>query len=189
MLMLNQRTYIVMSPPSRLLHGGLAYTTPAMVLPKLVSTKVQESRTSNGGQKNNRASRDMPVVFHPFSSKKSVPGSQVVRRREHSCCLALFCVHGIQSTYKKMGTVRMKQPGPCDLSCSSIHSPDLAVQCRTMPYRILPRVTLPYRGQECNDEVLKAAPETVPWLARLALTRNTVIMPMTNSIGYYNTVR
>ncbi|CAN0503642.1 unnamed protein product, partial [Ectocarpus sp. 8 AP-2014] len=28
-----------------------------------------------------------------------------------------------------------------------------------------------------------------PWLARLALTRSTVIMPMANSIGYYNTDR
>lgn len=47
-----------------------------------------------------------------------------------------------------------------------------------------------YRSmQECNDEVLEASPEMVPWLARLALTRSTVIMPMTNSIGYYNTVR
>ncbi len=43
--------------------------------------------------------------------------------------------------------------------------------------------------QECGDESLKASPESVPWLARLALTRSTVIMPMTNSIGYYNTVR
>jgi len=43
--------------------------------------------------------------------------------------------------------------------------------------------------QECGDESLKASPESVPWLGRLALTRSTVIMPMTNSIGYYNTVR
>lgn len=43
--------------------------------------------------------------------------------------------------------------------------------------------------QECDNEVLRAAPESVQWLARLALTRSTVIMPMTNSIGYHKTVR
>ncbi|CAM9916764.1 unnamed protein product [Scytosiphon promiscuus] len=44
-------------------------------------------------------------------------------------------------------------------------------------------------AKECDDEVLRASPESVPWLSRLALTRSTVIMPMTNSIGYFNTVR
>ncbi|CAM9561745.1 unnamed protein product, partial [Hapterophycus canaliculatus] len=44
-------------------------------------------------------------------------------------------------------------------------------------------------AKECDDEVLRASPEAVPWLSRLALTRSTVIMPMTNSIGYYNTRR
>lgn len=69
MLMLNQRTYIVMSPPSRLLHGGLAYTTPAMVLPQLVSTKVQESRTSNGGQKLIERAGRCPSFSTHFSAK------------------------------------------------------------------------------------------------------------------------
>ncbi|CAM9333225.1 unnamed protein product [Ectocarpus sp. 4 AP-2014] len=44
-------------------------------------------------------------------------------------------------------------------------------------------------AKECDDEALRDAPESVPWLARLALTRSTVIMPMANSIGYYNTDR
>lgn len=41
----------------------------------------------------------------------------------------------------------------------------------------------------CDEDVLKDAPESIPWLARLARTRSTVVIPMTNPIGYYNTVR
>lgn len=43
--------------------------------------------------------------------------------------------------------------------------------------------------QECKYGALKSSPDSVPWLARLALTRSTVFMPMTNAIGYFKNDR
>ncbi|CAN0079464.1 unnamed protein product [Ascophyllum nodosum] len=44
-------------------------------------------------------------------------------------------------------------------------------------------------AKECDYEAFRGAPASVPWLARLALTRSTVVMPMANPIGYYKVVR
>lgn len=41
----------------------------------------------------------------------------------------------------------------------------------------------------CNDPVLASNPDRIPWLARIARTRNIIMMPMTNAKGYSDDVR
>lgn len=45
------------------------------------------------------------------------------------------------------------------------------------------------RRQECEEAVLASSPEMVHWLARLALTRNTIMMPFPNALGYSKNTR